>query len=409
MPSRIRLQYGTEPRLLLSIDSVTLGEAAKLKQVAPGAQPAALPAASPAIDQQTRRRGRAWTPRFVATQSLFVSGTGSHNQRHPSQRRTASTGETNRATQHGLDPCGGRSDRTEHSETLWGRRRGQFGCLSKRLLHFAAGHVLTSWSTVLDVDTVFAVTSDGGRYEAKVLGIDPNLEIAVLATGQATSHFFDLQQTVDPPVGSRVLAFSNFYGIATGSEMSSVQKGVIMGALSSMRRGSFASVYQGPVFIIDAMTNNPGAAGGALTTFDGRLVGMLGKEMRDASSNTWLNYAIPIDLMKESIERLLSGKSIQRTAIAQRTVDRPTSLKYLGIVLVPNVLTKTPAFVDQVQPASLAAIAGLRNDDLILFINSRRVSSQAALLEELTTIDRADKVTLLVQRDNQLQEIVLAP
>jgi len=84
-------------------------------------------------------------------------------------------------------------------------------------------------------------------------------------------------------------------------------------------------------------------------------------------------------------------------------------LKYLGIVLVPNVLTKTPAFVDQVQPASLAAIAGLRNDDLILFINSRRVSSQAALLEELTTIDRADKVTLLVQRDNQLQEIVLAP
>jgi serine protease Do len=410
LPSRIRLQYGTEPRLLLSIDSVTLGEAAKLKQVAPGAQPAALPAASPAIDQQTRRRGRAWTPRFVATQSpssqepVATTNGIQANAEQPAQAKL--TALHNTGSIHAVAVA------TElNTVKLYGAGGvANLDAYQSGFFISAAGHVLTSWSTVLDVDTVFAVTSDGGRYEAKVLGIDPNLEIAVLATGQATSHFFDLQQTVDPPVGSRVLAFSNLYGIATGSEMSSVQKGVIMARTElNARRGSFASVYQGPVFIIDAMTNNPGAAGGALTTFDGRLVGMLGKEMRDASSNTWLNYAIPIDLMKESIERLLSGKSIQRTAIAQRTVDRPTSLKYLGIVLVPNVLTKTPAFVDQVQPASLAAIAGLRNDDLILFINSRRVSSQAALLEELTTIDRADKVTLLVQRDNQLQEIVLAP
>ncbi|MCA9180461.1 MAG: PDZ domain-containing protein, partial [Planctomycetales bacterium] len=415
LPSRIRLQYGTEPRLLLSIESVTLGAAAKPQKVAPGAQPAALPAASPAIDQQTRRRGLVLKHHFVATQSIssqepVAPANGSHANGIPANAEQPGTARLTTLRHTGSIHAVAVATELNTVKLYGAGGVANLDAYQSGFFISAEGHVLTSWSTVLDVDTVFAVTSDGGRYESKVLGIDPNLEIAVLATGQATSHFFDLQQAVDPPVGSRVLAFSNLYGIATGSEMSSVQKGVIMARTElNARRGSFASVYQGPVFIIDAMTNNPGAAGGALTTFDGRLVGMLGKEMRDASSNTWLNYAIPISLMKESIERLLSGKSIQRAAIARRTVDRPTSLKYLGIVLVPNVLAKTPAFVDQVQPASLAAIAGLRNDDLILFINSRRVSSQAALLEELTTIDRADKVTLLVQRDNQLQEIVLAP
>ncbi len=274
----------------------------------------------------------------------------------------------------------------------------------------AEGHILTSWSTVLDVETVIAVTSDGGRLESKVLGIDPNLEIAILSTGQPTSHFFDLAQSVEPSVGGRVLAFSNLYGIATGSEMSSVQKGIIMAKTElNARRGSFESVYQGPVYIIDAMTNNPGAAGGALTTFDGQLIGLLGKELRDASVNTWLNYAIPIGQLRESIVGILSNKPVSRTASTKRIIDRPANLAALGIILIPNVLPKTPAYVDLVEAQSPAKAAGLQSDDLILFINSTRVTSQAALLEELKTIDRADSVTLLVQRGTELKEIVIAP
>ncbi|MEO8269744.1 MAG: trypsin-like peptidase domain-containing protein, partial [Aureliella sp.] len=410
LPSRIRLQYGTEPRLLLSIDTVTLGETVKPAGVAPNTQPAAVPAVRPAAEQQTRRRGLETTHRFVATR--IPSSQESDTDRNGIQANAAPAANAKIATAQNAASMNAVAVATElNTVKLYGAGGvANLDAYQSGFFISAEGHVLTSWSTVLDVDTVFAVTSDGGRYEAKVLGIDPNLEIAVLATGQATSHFFDLKQAVDSSVGSRVLAFSNLYGIATGNEMSSVQKGVIMARTElNARRGSFASVYQGPVFIIDAMTNNPGAAGGALTTFDGRLIGMLGKEMRDANSNTWLNYAIPVGEMKESIERIVLGKSIQRAAIAQRTVDRPSSLKNLGIVLIPNVLAKTPAYVDQVQPASVAATAGLQNDDLILFINSRRVPSQAALLEELTTIDRADKVTLLVQRDKQLQEIVLAP
>ena len=278
------------------------------------------------------------------------------------------------------------------------------------MLVSAEGHILTVWSTVLDVEKVVAIASDGSRFEAEVQGIDPNLEIAVLATGQPTQHYFDLNQATEPQIGDRVLALSNLFGIATGSEMSSIQKGVIMARTElNARRGSFPSVYQGPVAIIDAMTNNPGAAGGALITFQGQLVGMLGKELRDSEANIWLNYAIPIAQLRASVQDLIAGKAIARTNATRSPSDRPVDLGKLGVVMVPNVLAKTPAYVDMIHPDSPAAHGGLQNDDLILFVNSIRVVSQSALNSELKYLDRGDEISLLVQRGSELKEIILTP
>ncbi len=285
------------------------------------------------------------------------------------------------------------------------------------------GQILTVWSTVLDLDTVIAVTSDGKRMEAKVVGIDPNLEIAVLSTGKQTTNYFDILPPKPDPAknkaaatpqlrvaqtGDRVLAFSNLFGIATGNEMSSLQKGVIMATTQlDARRGSFKSVYQGPIYVIDAMTNNPGAAGGALTDMQGNLLGILGKELRDARANTWLNYAIPIAQVNESVGRIIEGKSILKTADSRKAADRPLSLVDLGIALIPDVLAKTPAYIDLVQPNSPASAAKLASDDLVLFVNSVRITSQTALRNELKYIDQADEVTLLIQRGTTLKEVTL--
>lgn len=270
------------------------------------------------------------------------------------------------------------------------------------------GEILTVWSTVLDVDKTIAIGSDGSRYEATVVGVDPNLEIALLSTNKPATSFYDLDAAAKAEVGERVLALSNLYGIATGSEMVSIQKGSVMATTQlNARRGSIDSVYQGPVYVIDAMTNNPGAAGGALVNLKGELLGILGKELRDSRANIWLNYAIPIAELTESISRLREGQAIMRSADSRKVADRPLSLASLGVVLIPNVLTKTPAFVDLVQPGSSAAKAGLQADDLILFVNSTRVTSQSILLAELQYIDRADDLLLLVQRGNVLHEILV--
>ncbi len=271
------------------------------------------------------------------------------------------------------------------------------------------GHILTTWSTVLDVDKVLAVSSDGTRYEAELIGIDPNLEIAVLATGKASPNFFDLSSSQDGRVGQRVMAISNLYGIAAGSEMSSIQRGVIMGRTElNASRGTFKSIYQGPVWILDATTNNPGATGGALVGLNGSLIGLLGKELRDDDAGIWLNYAIPVSIIKKSASDLIAGKTVLRQS-GRTPADRPASLETLGVVLAPNVLQRTPAYVDTVTPESTAENAGLRSDDLILFLNSIRIDSQSTLREELSYIDRSEKLLFLVQRGNELVEIALKP
>lgn len=274
----------------------------------------------------------------------------------------------------------------------------------------AEGHILTVWSTVLDVSDIICVTSDGRKLKAQVLGIDPNLELAVLLSDQPPAAYFSLEDSAQAAPGDRVLAISNLFGIATGSEMSSVQKGAVMTITElRARRGNFQSVYQGPALIIDAMTNNPGAAGGALLNMQGQLLGMLGKELRDTSANIWINYALPAAQFKESVGNILAGKTIIRSQATRKVADRPMSLSQLGLVLIPNILSKTPAYIDSVQPRSPAASAGLKPDDLILFINSQRVASQAALMEELNTIDRGDGVLVMVQRGSELKEVLLQP
>src|SRR5437763_1438848 len=59
--------------------------------------------------------------------------------------------------------------------------------------------------------------------------------------------------------------------------------------------GIHNAAYSGNVYVVDAITNNPGAAGGALTTRKGDLLGIIGKELRNELTNTWINYAVPIN------------------------------------------------------------------------------------------------------------------
>jgi S1-C subfamily serine protease len=271
------------------------------------------------------------------------------------------------------------------------------------------GHILTVWSYVLDTDVVSVTLDDGRRYQATLLGADPRLEIALLKIDAEDLSWFDWQQAQVPNLGARVLAFSNLFGVATGDEASSVLHGNVAARTQlSARRGAFESTYQGPVLVLDAITNNPGAAGGALTDSQGRLIGLLGKELRSSLTNTWLNYAIPIQELASSIDDILAGRLAARRD--DDTSRRPTdalSLESLGIILIPDVLPRTPPFIDQIRSNSPAEQAGLKPDDLVLFVNDRLISSSRGLRDELGYIDRIDDVQLTVQRGQDLLEVRL--
>jgi len=271
------------------------------------------------------------------------------------------------------------------------------------------GHILTAWSYVLDTDVIEVRLADGRKLPAKLVGADPRLEAAVLKIQATDLPCFDLGRAVEVEAGARVLAFSNLFGVATGNEPASVQHGTVsVKTRLEARRGAFDTPYHGPVYVLDVVTNNPGAAGGALLTRQGELAAMLGKELRNAQNNTWLNYAVPISELRESVDQIRAGKFVVRRE--EEPVKRPArglSPEALGLVLVPDVVERTPPYVDQVVRGSAAAGAGIRPDDLVVLVGDRLVPSCKTLRSELQLVPFEDKVKLTVLRAQEMREVVL--
>lgn len=273
----------------------------------------------------------------------------------------------------------------------------------------AEGHIVTVWSHILDGDVVTVVLDNGRRHYAKVLGVEPKLDLAVLKIDGEDLPHFDLKRAATVGIGTRVLAFSNLFKVATGDEPVSVMHGVVS-TLTRLeaRRGRFQAPYTGPVYIVDAMTNNPGAAGGVLTTQDGRLLGMIGRELRSSDTSLWLNYVVPMKELTGKIDEIISGKfsstPLENEAPPPETAISPLEL---GLILVPDVVYRTPAYIDQVVPGSLAASLDLRPDDLIVFVNSEVVPSIRAFQGELAKARPGSALTLVVRRGKTLVSVTL--
>lgn len=271
------------------------------------------------------------------------------------------------------------------------------------------GHVLTVMSPVLDTPALKVVLDDGRRLDGKLLGADARLDVAVLRVEAQGLPYIDPLSAVPAEAGTRVFALSNLFGVAIGNEPVSVQEGVISIVTElAARQGAFDTPYSGRVYVLDAVTSNPGSAGGVLATRDGRLLGMLGKELRNRRNNTWINYAIPIAELRESVAAILSGDAVADRGDRPAKAADPLSAHLLGLVLVPDVLPRTPPYIDAVVAGSPAARAGLRPDDLVVLLDDTLVSSCQSLTDALRDRDRFATVRLGVLRDRSLVEVELA-
>ena len=279
-----------------------------------------------------------------------------------------------------------------------------------------AGHVVTVQSTVLDSDAIDCVLDDGRRYPATLVGIDPRRELAVLSLAAEELPSFALPDEPEPPPGSapsvaarvaagtRVFALSNLFGVAVGDERVSAQHGVVSTVVPlAARRGAHEAPYRGDVYLLDFTTNNPGSPGGALVDWRGRLVGMIGKELRATSTGVWLNYALPIDEVARGYREVLGGTAGEAPA-ADMPSDGAASfdLGLLGIVLVPDLLDKTPPFVESVRAGSAAAAVGLRPDDLVVAVNGASVASRLAVQQRLAGLAAGDPVQFTVIRSGEI-------
>lgn len=275
------------------------------------------------------------------------------------------------------------------------------------------GWIVTVYGPMLETDSVRVVLSDGRRLPAKVVGVDVPRELAALKVDAVDLPAFDLASPSAALPGDAIWAFSNLYNIATGAEAVSVQRGIVS-AVSALaaRKGIVELSYPGEVYILDAVTNNPGASGGAVVDSSGRLVGIIGKDVRSALTNTWINFAIPVKDVAEFVAAAKAGKA--QVVAAKRPaedVDRhelaETDLR--GILTLPEILDRTPAFVDDVEPGSPAEAAGLQPDDLVVFIGETLIQSVQDLRTTLRAIPVDQDAPLVILRGETLHRLQLRP
>jgi S1-C subfamily serine protease len=271
------------------------------------------------------------------------------------------------------------------------------------MLISGTGHILTVWSYVLDSDEVTVVLDDGRHFSAKFVASDPLTEIALIQfdPGKEEVPHFDLAAAVKAEPGARVLAFSNLFGIAAGNEPVSMLHGVISAVAPLEAR-------RGEVYVVDAAANNPGAAGGALTDSQGRLLGMLGKELRSNLSGTWLNYALPVSAFAPTVDDMIAGRFTPAKPTDADKPANPLSLAALGIVLVPDVVSRTPPYVDRIIHGSPAAAAGLRPDDLLVMIDSQVASSCRETVGLVERLEFDASVRVAVLRGDDFLEFTLS-
>jgi S1-C subfamily serine protease len=288
---------------------------------------------------------------------------------------------------------------------LYGAGAGRVEAYGTGILVGPDGRILTVLTGMLQGETITVVFADGRRRPATLTAADPAAGLALLSATGIKTPFFDLSMNRAPETGEVVYAVTNAFNIAAGDEPLSVQRGVIAGrAKLTGRVGVREAPTPDEVLLVDAAISNPGAAGGALVDSNGRLVGLVGRELRNVATQTWVHYAIPT----ASLARFVSGSGSTKAVAAPPNASplrRNTDLR--GIVPLPDWLDRTPPFVDSVEPGSSAAKAKLQADDLVLFVNDKLVGSVAELQAAFTAAAPDKSIRLTVKRNDALVTVEL--
>ncbi len=286
------------------------------------------------------------------------------------------------------------------------------------ILVSAKGHILTCNNHLVSSSELRVHLYDGRLYHCKFVSREPELDVALVQIQDEVDFLphFDFAKAAAAPLaapGDWILAFSNCFQIATRDEPMTVQRGVISAyAELRGRRGVFEAPFYGEVYFLDAIANNPGSAGGIITNRKGQLLGIVGRELKNTLSDTWINYAIPVqakvEIQRDDKTEKVDMATFVREAIAgtykpsEKRKNKEDRGGYHGIVLVPNVVGLTPPYVEEILPGSPAAGSGLRPDDLIVYVDGELVPSIKVFRDIMKQVGPGTEIKLDVQRGNKL-------
>jgi Do/DeqQ family serine protease len=253
------------------------------------------------------------------------------------------------------------------------------------------GYVLTNNHVVEGMDEIEVLLADNTRLAAKVVGTDPETDIAVLkvqAKDALPSIVFG--QTDVLRVGDVVLAIGNPFGVG---------QTVTMGIVSALGRTHLGiNTYEN--FIQTDAAINPGNSGGALIDTSGNLIGINTAIFSRTGGSLGIGFAIPVSTAKAVMEQIIETGSVTRGFIGveaqEITAELATafSLPSTQGALIAGVVSGGPA--DQ---------AGVRPRDVLIGIDNKPVYDPTSMLNIVADLKPGSRVPMRLQRDGKEFEV----
>jgi Do/DeqQ family serine protease len=247
----------------------------------------------------------------------------------------------------------------------------------------AQGYVLTNSHVTENGNSIEVTTKDGRRLNARLIGRDPETDIAVLQIPAAGLTAVPMGDSDRLQVGDFVLAVGNPFGLG---------QTVTSGIVSALgRTGLGIEGYED--FIQTDASINPGNSGGPLVDLQGRVIGINTAILAPSGGNIGIGFAVPINIARQVMDQLISGGEIKRGRIGVAIQDlTPDIAQALGTTYTQG------AVIARVVQGSPAERAGLRTNDLVVAVNGVPIHNGAELKNRVVVARIGDAVDLTVVR-----------
>jgi Do/DeqQ family serine protease len=250
------------------------------------------------------------------------------------------------------------------------------------------GYILTNNHVVENADQITVTLVDNRSYTAKVVGKDPDTDVAVLQIKADNLTAINLGDSDKLQVGDFVVAVGNPFGLTHT---------VTAGIVSALGRdGIEDGKYEN--FIQTDASINPGNSGGALVDLNGDLVGINTAIISGSGGggNIGIGFAIPVDMARTVMEQLIKYGKVERGVLGVTIQSlTPEIAKGLKISQTSGVV------VTQVQPGSGAEKAGIKLGDVITSIDGTPVDTNTALHNAIGLMRVGTQVSLGILRDGK--------